>query len=487
MLCDSCKIPLFSHTLPTPAESSALRNFLRTTALAPDPSRYPQYDTEKALQGLRGDRLKLQDYADGFQAAVAPIRLLPPEILGEIFAPLSIPAKDGEAVESIAKFDLLRLSRVCSHWHKLIMGTPKLWSNITVDLFRLPRSGGVPSLYFDLLNASLERGVSHPPTLSVANSTFSRDTFQAIFPLLAQHSHRWKHLDLWIDQLSELRCISHLEKKFDSLETLSLRCSRLCFYTGFGVFETASRLTKVSFGAPDPRCCPPFPWHQLRSFACDAGNTADVAALLGLMRNVSHPDAAFETLHRTIQLLGQALDCLTLPRLRELSLNSTSSQRPIPWPLHAFTALDLRSSFCNMLRSLDIRYVAVTQDDLIHSLASLVSLTQLVISDQLDEISGITEILVTDALLRRLALTSDSDSCLVPQLEFLDCTSLFQFSADAYLDFAMSRVTHGTTWFQGILRDFSGRSCRFEVANHQPLLDFARKHTACAVLETDAA
>ncbi|KAJ7147846.1 hypothetical protein C8R43DRAFT_1108193 [Mycena crocata] len=521
MLCDSCKIPLLHDALPTPAQVSALRSFLRSTYLLPDLSRYQseiaastvilaQYDTEidrleQALQDMRGDRSKLQTYVDGCQAAVAPIRRLPLEILGEIFAPFSRSEHGGERedykgeAKRLAKSDLLQLSKVCSNWHKLIMGTPSLWSHVREH---------IDATFLGLLKRSLERGAGHPLTISFCSERNNPNKAAAI-NLLAEHSRRWQDLYLLVD-FSSLAAFSNLRGKLYSLRTVAIISYDINEPSEIvNIFETAPRLTKVTFTAQNSRWCPPLPWHQLHSFVFDARFTAYVAALLGLI-NVPHLDTRFEVRnfqersrgpdeqltttitsainsllltarhtggewHWAIKLLGEALDCLTLPRLRDLSLNSYSSRSPMVWSMPAFTALSLRSSFCNTLRSLDIRYIVITGDDLIHSLASLASLRQLVISDQLNE-----EILVTDALLRRLALAADLNSCLVPQLEFLDCTSLFQFSAEAYLDFAMSRITHGTALLQGVLRDFSDGSCQFEVANHQTLLDFVAEHISNA-------
>ncbi|KAJ7147920.1 hypothetical protein C8R43DRAFT_843757, partial [Mycena crocata] len=100
-----------------------------------------RYDIEiqklqETLRGLLEDKASLKSYVDGCRAALSPVRRLPPEILCEVFALLCTASADtfstAEELQNLAKMELLQLSRVCSHWHRLVMGTPGLWSEIVV-------------------------------------------------------------------------------------------------------------------------------------------------------------------------------------------------------------------------------------------------------------------------------------------------------------------------------------------------------------------
>ncbi|KAJ7149229.1 hypothetical protein C8R43DRAFT_505232 [Mycena crocata] len=135
-------------------------------------------------------------------------------------------------------------------------------------------------------------------------------------------------------------------------------------------------------------------------------------------------------------------------------------------------ALSLRSSFRDTLVSLDISQVTITEDDLIHSIASLTSLECLMIADQHPH-SSVYHTLVTDALLRRLTLIPDIDPAprLVPRLKYLSCTSVFQFNAHLYFNFITSRVMPGMAPFHGVLRRYHGVTCNFDSVVHQKLLD----------------
>ncbi|KAJ7138106.1 hypothetical protein C8R44DRAFT_555779, partial [Mycena epipterygia] len=132
-----------------------------------------QYDSEierlkETLQAMLADRMKLQQYAQGCRSAMSPIRRLPPEILCEIFMAHSSsspqPHSSAGEKKNISKSDLLLVSHVCAQWRTLALGTPRLWSDIAVDLYFWPPD---PTSFLRLLRTSLERGAGHPLTFSL--------------------------------------------------------------------------------------------------------------------------------------------------------------------------------------------------------------------------------------------------------------------------------------------------------------------------------
>ncbi|KAJ7147857.1 hypothetical protein C8R43DRAFT_1108205 [Mycena crocata] len=468
-----------------------------------------QYDNEieeleKTLQGLIAERLKVQDHVDGCRAALAPVRRLPPETMGQIFAPFSSlctePKNPSEGLNSLAKLDLLRLSRVCCHWHRLIMGTASLWSHIAVDAKWWPNKVAECAPFLDLLDTSPERGADCSLSIRFYSGS-CWDVDGATLRLLAKHSQRWQRVDLRAP-ISQLEHISNVEGNLSALQTLSLRCmieSHQGDVNPKSIFQTAPRLTEVFLRAANPRLCPNLPWNQLLSFTYDAYNINDVGALLDLMQKVSHPEADFALRHlnrhfqtlplhlpsvtstiasfalemdsyldpdAAAQLVGAILEFLTLLRLHELSFLRGWFCATC-WPLSGFLALSRRSSFSETLLSLDIRHVTLTEDDLIHSLASLTSLERLVISDP--NLSP-PHTLVTDRLLRHLTLTPDPASLIVPHLKYFICTSFFKFDAQVYFEFVASRAVPEHTLFHSVLRYFSGGDYDFDPGVHQKLL-----------------
>ncbi|KAJ7138111.1 hypothetical protein C8R44DRAFT_607122, partial [Mycena epipterygia] len=112
--------------------------------------------------------MKLRHYVDRCRGVLAPVRRLPPEILCEIFASLSSSSSkifnSAEELHKLSKSGLLRISQVCTHWHRLVMGTPRLWSDIAVNASHWPEDA---TRFLDILRVSLERGGQYPLTLSV--------------------------------------------------------------------------------------------------------------------------------------------------------------------------------------------------------------------------------------------------------------------------------------------------------------------------------
>ncbi|KAJ7121786.1 hypothetical protein C8R43DRAFT_1150876 [Mycena crocata] len=517
MLCDACKHPLLPpHALPTPEQTDSLRQFLMSGALPHDTSQYraqiatseaglARYNAEirrlqETVGGLFDDRYKLQHYADGLRAAVSPVRALPAEILGEIFAPFSQSHKSRSVKEELvglAKPELLKLSKVCSRWRRVILGTPRFWSDITVNFDWWPEDPSRHLRFLHFLSKALQRGAQHPLTLSFKDDV-SRTFEQTVsaLTLVAQYSQRWQQV-FFQGRSSLFDHISHIKGKLDILETLSLQTWEE--ETLADLFEIAPRLTKVSVNLDNTRLCPKLPWHQLRSFTCIRANSEEISYVTGLMRNLSHPEAAVE-LHRfsgfkvhldfpavtstissfLVELwpnvdpgLGEIFDCLTLTHLQKLFIVPVSTTKArIPWPVDHFESLSLRSFFCDTLRVLEIR-LAITEDELLRSLRSLGSLEHLIISDRPGFRNIPEHVLITDTFLLRLTPPPD----LIPKLRTFTCTSLYKFNADIYFNFVASRILAAQKPlepFRCILRHFADTPHDFDSSAHQKLLELVQ-------------
>jgi hypothetical protein len=156
---------------------------------------------------MEDDRAAVEQYARLCQCILSPIRLLPSEILINIFdfftpvadewgtqrpsGHLTVDAGVAEDMGRVANTELLRISQVCHRWHRLIMGTPSLWSVINLDLTWWSRPHQARRMI--LLKTILERGGSFPLTLS-ARCRFQSHNGSAsgVLSLLARYSRRWK-------------------------------------------------------------------------------------------------------------------------------------------------------------------------------------------------------------------------------------------------------------------------------------------------------
>ncbi|KAJ7453193.1 hypothetical protein FB451DRAFT_1520400 [Mycena latifolia] len=546
MLCASCKHPLpLSDALPTSSQTAQLQNLLRSSHFPPDPSHYhtqislstaalAQYDTEiervqQTLRGMLTDRSKLQAYVDACRGVLSPVRRLPPELLCEIFSSYSESPPEEEDVEeremkSLSKWDMLLLSQVCAQWRAIVMETLKFWSDIVVCGNRWSEN---PTRPLHLLRTSLERGARHPLTLSMDLSDVPDSIVHIALDLVVEHCERWQSVSFFVDMdITVLQRMRQIRGRLGMLERLEFHfllseMDGVVDDTDLAVFENAPRLHHVHFGNLDLPPCPKLPWKQLRSFIYQYYGDEDIAASLALLRNVC-PETTFELRdfdpwgldlplalppltakvfsfriapctrrdpHEAVQALGDLLNSLTLPQLCEFSIDRMPNQlrNAIYWPLNQFESLAMRSSFRDTLRSLELRHVIVTEGELFGFLASLASLERLVIADQHNIYRHPDHILITDALLLGLTRTPNSpDFCLVPRLKYFACTSLFKFSAHAYLDLIASRVGPSRPPFHGVLRHFSDTSSELDPVVLHQLLELTGKGQLIFQLEEES-
>ncbi|THU98842.1 hypothetical protein K435DRAFT_618435, partial [Dendrothele bispora CBS 962.96] len=103
-------------------------------AIAEWSSNLAKYDAEiETLEGmleeLRSKKGEIQRYLDERRSFSSPIRKLPVEILGEIFATSC--SDNGLLItvfpEGKISAPTLALSHVCFLWRKIILSTPSLW------------------------------------------------------------------------------------------------------------------------------------------------------------------------------------------------------------------------------------------------------------------------------------------------------------------------------------------------------------------------
>ncbi|KAK1234779.1 hypothetical protein PQX77_002011 [Marasmius sp. AFHP31] len=156
LLCSACQsrfspLPITSPVSPgllragvAPSKLEKLRN---EDALASEVHELHLYDQELErleldLQNLREQRNLIAARIEERKSWMAPIRTLPPEILGEIFSAVCF---SDEFSLSIGKSRDLRaprvdkpaldLSHVSHHWRQVAFGHSRLWSSIEVDLW----------------------------------------------------------------------------------------------------------------------------------------------------------------------------------------------------------------------------------------------------------------------------------------------------------------------------------------------------------------
>jgi hypothetical protein len=496
-----------STLFPDLYQVTRIREILRSSQAAPDvdsdylPStisalsgEVARYDIEIAklkaqLSVLEADRTALHTHYVDCRGLLSPVRRLPPETLGQIFAlcagsfmpdrdPLTGRLSLGGSLSSLAQLPLLRLAAVCSRWHAVVMGTPTLWNTIQLHsvLWSAPAD---PETMMGLLKAALERGRNTPlhVTVMVVEDALP---YGPALELLASHSERWQSAQFGCVK-GDLRHLSAVEGRLPRLEALEL----VGMPTPIDIFAVAPRLEDVRVAAPPGPIieAAKLPLHQLRAFECSEFWGVGELLELGICPTISlmprlaegteftlqlaHPDRPWPEgfvpsttlIPITSQISGfhiqvaedftpgsigptltSIFNGLTLPAVEEVTLHSTEYPRVLlPWPHTQFLALAARSSFDAHLLSLNLYHCAVTEAELLECLRALPSLEQLSVSDHLGD--PINHLLVTDSLFTALTRKPDEHLlCLAPRLRFFEFQSLLEFDDVVFLKFLISRL-----------------------------------------------
>ncbi|KAL1676640.1 hypothetical protein EV122DRAFT_216076 [Schizophyllum commune] len=150
-------------------------------------------DLERRRAQLLQRRTLLQELVDIQHAVIAPIRILPVELLSEIFVFATLSDRDCQRWAGAEHV----LSSVCIHWRDVALATPALWACINVRAtsrppprwregvrIRLKRSSGSPlNIAYDCVRSAPQNGVCQ------ADFAYWDE---GIWKLLCSHAHRWQ-------------------------------------------------------------------------------------------------------------------------------------------------------------------------------------------------------------------------------------------------------------------------------------------------------
>ncbi|THU91028.1 hypothetical protein K435DRAFT_601534, partial [Dendrothele bispora CBS 962.96] len=139
---------------------------------------------EADIVSLRNQQQRIYRQIDRYRSLLAPIRKLPPEVLGRIFCLI---CTENFAAASKIDCPAVHLSHVCAGWRDLAQTTPSLWSRISIDLF-YPQQD--PSRVKSMLTTCL--ALSNPSPLFL-HLTITDETNVADFVLQSavRHCARW--------------------------------------------------------------------------------------------------------------------------------------------------------------------------------------------------------------------------------------------------------------------------------------------------------
>ncbi|KAJ7085162.1 hypothetical protein B0H15DRAFT_1023562 [Mycena belliarum] len=413
-----------------------------------------------------------------------PITRLPSELLAEIFAifwislsPSStkvLEAKTGtirtrsfkEVIHNLAHTPLLQLSRVCSRWHAVVLGTPSLWCDIRLDQVlwtSLKHRDGI----IRLLQSTLERGGNSPLAVEI---TGPAPPPSAVIELLAAQSGRWRSAEL-VSSASFMQNLSSLCHRLPRLESLELHIRDYEAST-VDMLRDLPKLKHLTFSGP-LAAIPAAALAQLKTFSLfmqpeymqpamcllpALARSAEFRLELGLWnrdpsKQLTLPSVTsdirglaikIDNPHHTMlggRTVGEMFASLTLPNLAELRLSS--SEYPLRWPHTPFLALAARSAFHAHLTSLQLHHFELSHADFFACLAAVPALQRLALCDTaFTTPGGVKDLLISDRVLARLADAGSAADApvLVPHLRAIRLHALMLFSDAALLAFVRARV-----------------------------------------------
>jgi hypothetical protein len=400
--------------------------------------------------------------------------------------------------------NLMRLSQVSFWWRGIAIGTPMLWSTITINMRQWGSGGGkfCRDAALGLISLSLERGGNWPLKIKVeGGATFS--DVRVVLEKLIQQSSRWREVVLSMTAPA-FGLLSTANGNLPRLESLHLSVmGEGSLPTEADVFETAPQLIHLTIQGQTSNIPVTLPWPQLRIFKYFGGVAKDLPDALYLLSRLSlGAKVDFETrvsdAHLSLDLnpvvceasfflmtlkleddvdharfrlvCADILAHLTLPNVSAFYLNTQSPCLLVPNALHDLVS---RSSFDSNLTILQLSRVAIPAKSLLQLLSGVPRLRELYICDlPASGPENLEQVIITDLFLISLTSVPDAQP-LVPDLRVLSLTSLLRFHDDILLDLITSRVFScgedempfwtDLLWLPGHERELD-RSCRKQLS-----------------------
>ncbi|KAJ7093841.1 hypothetical protein B0H15DRAFT_143362 [Mycena belliarum] len=514
-LCRSCNSTFtHSHLLPEAASLSAqLVEIVRTNYPVPHsatsliravisdaPAEIYRYDAlledlDTVFTAVVAGRDALKQLYEQSKCVVeAPVRRLPNEILAIIFSmnfeermptpePILMRFWEDAArreLRRVAGGDLSSYAQVCSRWRDVALGTPTLWSRISLDLRcwtpEVPRVDVMYEQMLELLRLALERGKQVP--LSIQVSGLGPSPPHAL-ELLALSAPRWRTASFALDctMFQHLSAVTGNLPQLEFLAITALTEDDEVLVDATRYFSSAPLLTQVEFSGPLAAVAH-LPLQQVNLCGFEEVYPQDIAALLKAMASLPLDATLYTQINlaavraalpldpepieslvgeleiASIQDLGDSardalavlFGALTLPEMHSLVLTGMPKfhpYSPLYWPPLAANAMFQRSESRQTLRSLSLKDVVITEADLLALLAELQALAFLSISDHPHVNGHAQQLVVTNTILKALTPTAyNTSATLLPQLDIIDFRTLGKFSERPLLDFVAGRLEH---------------------------------------------
>ncbi|KAJ7157538.1 hypothetical protein C8R43DRAFT_921527 [Mycena crocata] len=265
---------LYTNTIPSDKECQRIRELLVGPRNDVADLTHEIERMQVLLNKLISKRERLNAFIDAHAALVSPVRRLPDDVVGEIFA-AALPC-DRNAIMSATEAPML-FSRVCRAWRTVAFTTPRLWSSLHV----VAPSDALAIRQTQLnsaVDAWLSRSGALPLSISLVRS--KADMFSdssALLKTIIRYSSRWHRIRFTLDSFPYFEPLSVLSPAdVPMLENIVLDG-----FDGQGIpddaYRTISFLATISLrNVSLPRVTNvhifPLPWDHLRCLINPGGS-----------------------------------------------------------------------------------------------------------------------------------------------------------------------------------------------------------------------
>ncbi|KAJ7765794.1 hypothetical protein B0H16DRAFT_1454336 [Mycena metata] len=404
---------------------------------------------QSILASLQEQQTNLKRYQECCRSVLSPVRKLPTEVLQLMFM-----ACAGAEPDTIPV-----VGQVCSYWRDVVIGTPSLWSYISVGRTRYTSA----QRYLHLASLFLERSASHPLTVSL------RDPLNLqLLDLVRRQANRWGTLRISAsikDFYDSLRLESHAMPMLKNLEMVEEIMEAAVGSPPISI-QQAPNLTHVSINGPSQFWF--LPWAQLTRLQYTIPTAEDAITILrqcpqlvecslgklrlapqtqllpvGRSHNLRFLRLAVDTVSHVSSaesIMQTFFTSLTLPSLTSLEIIGQ-------WSVDGFLEFLARSE-CK-LENLTLGTGYMHGDKVLTLLESLPLLKTLVLDADVGTSRHLANRVITDNLLRRLIFYPDSD-CVLPRLTHLTLRTPINFEDQVLLDVIESRWIPWVTELCGV-------------------------------------
>jgi hypothetical protein len=153
------------------------------------------------LENLKATRDILADRVQRSRFVLHPLRILPDECLSNIFSHCATLFNElDDSVFSgiplqICANDPWALGSTSHHWRDVVLNTPKVWSNVVIDLNSAGEKARWKPSTLSALNLLLTRSATHPLNV-VIHSMYSFSVKHPLLQGVMAHCQRWRRLYL---------------------------------------------------------------------------------------------------------------------------------------------------------------------------------------------------------------------------------------------------------------------------------------------------